>query len=59
MEATHMSANQAGRKLESMLMMHDMVCQNENRWQYIKTLSNLLRQIDPKRYAKLERMGAL
>jgi hypothetical protein len=61
MEATHMTnkMNQAGRKLESMLMMHDVICDTDSRWAYIQTLSGLLRQVDPKRFGRLQRMGVL
>ena len=49
----------AGRKLETMLMMHDVICDNDNRWAYIATLSSLLLMVDHKRYLRLQRMGVL
>lgn len=47
----------AGRKLESMLMMHDVICDNGNRWMYIRTIENLLWQVDPTRYTRLANLG--
>ncbi len=49
----------AGKILESMLMAHDVICENDNRWQYIQTLAALLQQVDPKRFRKLQKMGVL
>ncbi len=54
-----MTDKQAGRKLESMLMQHDILAETSNRWEYIRILSDLLAEVDPRRFAKLQSQGIL
>lgn len=52
--------NKGGAKLESMLMLHDVVLSgSDDRAAYICSLTALLADVDPKRFAKLQRIGVL
>lgn len=54
--------NEGGRKLASMLMLHDIVVQDLEDYQrflYIETLASLLWIVDPKRHAKMCAQGIL
>ena len=58
MEATmDTKMNQAGAKIERILMMHDVIFTSAERWGMIQFFCGLLREVDYKRYQRLMRKG--
>ena len=49
--------NQAGAKIERILMMHDVIFTSAERWGMIQFFCGLLREVDYKRYQRLMRKG--
>lgn len=51
--------NEAGRKIESILMMHDVIFTSEERWGMIQFFCNVLRDVDYKRYCRMQNRGII